>query len=106
MLADLLPMMTDTVRQLHAGKRDMFGKSQDRDATEHRARVTYSPAKLLGQASREAMPDATAIVWLINHPHPIIIGETFELPGGDQIKVARFELRTLPGGILHKVYLT
>jgi hypothetical protein len=84
----------------------MFGKSQDRDVTEHRARVTYSPAKLLGQASREAMPDATAIVWLINHPHPIIIGETFELPGGDQIKVARFELRTLPGGILHKVYLT
>lgn len=99
-------MMTDTVRQLHAGKRDVFGKTLTGDYTEHRARVTYSPGKMPGQASRMASRDATAVVWLINHPHPIIIGETFELPGGDQIKVARFELRTLPGAILHKVYLT
>lgn len=106
MLADLLPLMTDTVRQLHTGKRDLFGKVQEGTSTEHRARVTYSPGKALGQASREAMPDATATVWLIDHPHPIAIGDTFELPDAATLKVARLERRKLPGGVLHKVYLT
>ncbi|WP_295560197.1 hypothetical protein [uncultured Sphingomonas sp.] len=106
MLADLLPLMTDTVRQLHAGKRDLFGKVQEDTSTEHRARVTHSPGKALGQASREVMPDATATVWLIDHPHPIAIGDTFELPDAAALKVARLERRKLPDGVLHKVYLT
>ncbi|ONF95983.1 hypothetical protein [Sphingomonas jeddahensis] len=106
MLADLLPLMTDTVRQLHAGQRDLFGKVQAVTFTDHRARVTYSPGKTLGQASREAMPDAAATVWLIDHPHPIVIGDTFELPDAATLKVARLERRKLRDGVLHKVYLT
>lgn len=106
MLADLLPLMTDTVRQLHAGKRDLFGKVQEGTSTEHRSRVTYSPGRTLGPESRENMPDAAAIVWLIDHPHPIAIGDTFELPDAAALKVARLERRKLPGGVLQKVYLT
>jgi hypothetical protein len=106
MLADLLPLMTDTVRQLHASKRDLFGKVQEATNTDHRARVTYSPGRALGQASREAMPDAAATVWLIDHAHPIAIGDTFQLPDAVTLKVARLERRKLPDGVLHKVYLT
>jgi hypothetical protein len=106
MLADLLPIMTDTVRQLHAGKRDLFGKVQDGTYTDHRARVTYSPGKVLGPASRDTAPDAAATVWLIDHPHPIAIGDTFELPDAATLKVARLERRKLPDGVLYKVYLT
>lgn len=52
------------------------------------------------------MPNATATVWLIDHPHPIIIGDTFELPDAPALKVARLERRTVPGGVIHKVFLT
>lgn len=124
MLADLLPHMTDTVRHWRAPARNLFGHSTivppseyptgsgvsllpgKGTSTEHRARVTYSPGKALGQASREAMPDATATVWLIDHPHPIAIGDTFELPDAAALKVARLERRKLPDGVLYKVYLT
>ncbi|MEW9854106.1 hypothetical protein [Novosphingobium sp. M1R2S20] len=106
MLADLLPLMTDTVRQQHAGKRDVFGKLQSSTTTEHRARVVYSPGRVLGPASREDMPNATATVWLIDHPHAVTIGSTFEVPQGEALKVVRLERRTLPDGVLTKVYLT
>lgn len=124
MLADLLPLMTDTVRQLHAGRRDIFGRvkitppteSWDGEGvsylsaigaiTEHRARVTYSPGKMMGPASRETMPDATATVWLIDHPHPVVIGDTFELPDSAPLTVVRLERRKLPDGVLTKAYLT
>lgn len=106
MLADLLPLMTDTVRQLHAGKRDAFGKVQAGTFTDHRARITYSPGKMLAPASREIVADAAATVWLIDHPHPIAIGDAFELPDAATLKVARHERRKLPDGMLHKVYLT
>lgn len=106
MLADLLPLMTDTVCQIHAGRRDLFGKVEAGTTTEHRARVTYSPGKVLGSASRETMPDATATVWLIDHPHPVVIGDTFELPNSVTFTVVRFERRKLPDGVLTKAYLT
>ena len=106
MLAELLPLMTDTVQHRSSPVRDLFGRVLDADATAHRARVVYSPGKVAGPASREAMLDATATVWLIDHPRPIAIGDTFELPGANLLKVARLERRALPGGLLFKVYLT
>ena len=124
MLADLLPLMTDTVRQIHAGRRDIFGRANITPqteswngegvsylsavgaTTEHRARVTYSPGKLLGSASRETMPDATATVWLIDHPHTVVIGDKFELPDSATLTVVRLERRKLPDGVLTKAYLT
>ncbi|KQT32689.1 hypothetical protein ASG29_13220 [Sphingomonas sp. Leaf412] len=124
MLADLLPLMTDTVRHWRDPVRDIFGRetivapsenwsgnglsfSPGRGTvTLHRARVTYSPGKTLGAASNEAIANATATVWLIDHPHPIIIGDTFELPDATALKVVRLERRNLPGGVLHKVSLT
>lgn len=106
MLADLLPLMTDSIRHQHAVARDVFGRVQPGDATEHRARVVNSPGKGIGPASREAMPDATATAWLIDHPFPIATGDTFELPTGEHLTVARLERRNFPGGVLSKVYLT
>jgi hypothetical protein len=106
MLADLLPLMTDTVRQQHGAGFDLFGKVQGSYATDHRARITYSPGESLGQASRENVADATATVWLIDHPHPVAIGDIFELPDSAPLKVARLERRKLPDGVLTKVYLT
>ncbi|MHA6722860.1 hypothetical protein [Sphingomonas sp. RS2018] len=106
MLADLSPLMTDVVIQLHAGERDIVGNLLWSTRSEHLARVTYSPGKTLGPASREASPDATATMWLIDHPHPIAIGNMFELSEAVTLKVARFERRKLPDGVLHKVYLT
>ncbi len=106
MLTDLLPLMTDTVFQIHAGRRDLFGKVEAGRSTEHRARVIYSPGKMLGPASREIIPDATATVWLIDHPHPVVIGDTFELPDSATLTVMRLERRNLPDGVLTKAYLT
>lgn len=124
MLADLLPLMTDTVRHWRGPARDLFGRQTIVPPselhigngisilpgvgaiTEHRARVTYAPGSMKGQASRESIADAAATVWLIDHPHPIAIGDTFELPDAATLKVARFERRVLPNGVLHKVYLT
>jgi hypothetical protein len=98
--------MNDTVRQIHADRRDLFGKDEAGRTTEHRARVTYSPGKMLGPATRETMPDATATVWLIDHPHPVVIGDTFELPDSATLTVMRLERRNLPDGVLTKAYLT
>jgi hypothetical protein len=124
MLADLLPLMTETVRQIHSSRRDLFGRTAiappteiwtgesvsylpgSGTATDHRARVTYSPGKVMGLASREIMPDATATVWLIDHPHPIVIGDKFELPDSATLTVVHFERRKLPDGVLTKAYLT
>lgn len=106
MLADLLPLMTDTVRQQHGTGFDLFGNVQGIVATNHRARVIYSPGGTVGQVSRETAPDAAATVWLVDHPHPIATGDTFELPEGQTLKVTRLERRKLPDGVLTKVFLT
>lgn len=106
MLADLLPLMTDTVLHWYVTTRDIHGRVTTAGHTEHRARIVHSPGKVLGSASRETMPDAAATVWLIDHPRPIAIGDTFELPDGAALKVARLERRVLPDGTLFKAYLT
>jgi hypothetical protein len=106
MLADLLPLMTDTVGHRRFPTRNIVGRTVDAYITSHRARIVYSPGQSVGTASRQSVPDAAATVWLINHPHPITIGDTFELSDDAVLKVVRVERRSLPDGTIHKAYLT
>ncbi|MGE8134448.1 hypothetical protein ACQKO5_12620 [Novosphingobium subterraneum] len=52
------------------------------------------------------MANATAVVWLLNHPHMIKIGDVFSLPSGDELKVIRWENRTAGADTVSKVYLS
>jgi hypothetical protein len=106
MLSELLPLMTDTVHQLHEPVRDVHARVLYSRRTAHHARVVETPGKILGAASRELLPDATATVWLINHPHALVIGDKLEMPAGDVLSVARLERRRYPGGVLTKAYLS
>lgn len=123
MLAELLPLMTDSVRQWHSPLRDIFGRASivppleitddgelsviaGTKVTEHRARILHTAGTLIGPASRERERDATATVWLIDHPHAIAIGDTFELPEHGALKVIRLERRQLAGATLSKVFFS
>lgn len=106
MFAAHRPLMNSTVRHWQTSVRDLFGKETASGFTEHPARVTYGPGKLIGRASGENMADAKATVWLIDHPRPVAIGETFELADGETLKAIRIERRTLGAASITKVYLS
>lgn len=105
---ELLPLLNETVAHWRHRRRDVFGKDAEPiDWTSHSARVVMSPGKLLGRASGENMPDAAATLWLLNHPRPVRIGDTFTLPDGSALNAVRVECRTRPSGdTLHKVFLS
>lgn len=106
MLADLLPLMIETVEHWKPPPRDLFGRTADvASHTVHRAKVVYGPTEKLGPVSRDNMPDSAATVWLIDHPRTILIGDTFKLPAGDVLKATRIERRMLADAVLIKVYL-
>jgi hypothetical protein len=106
MLADLLPLMTGTVQHWQTPVRDVFARVIGTEFSEHRARVIYSPGSVIAAASRQNMADAAATVWLIDHPRPIAIGDTFKLPAGETLKAVRVERRATAGAVLSKVYLS
>jgi len=106
MFASHRPLMNSTVRHWHKPARDLFGNQGSNGSTEHPARVTYGPGKLIGRASGENMPDARATVWLFDHPRPVGIGDTFELADGETLKAIRVEGRTLGASSITKVYLS
>ncbi len=106
MLADLSPLMTETVQHWMPPLRDIHGRETSRGHTNHLARVTYSPGDRIGVASRENSADAAATVWLVDHPRTIAIGDVFKLSTGDTLKAIRIERRTIGGGVLSKVYLS
>ena len=106
MFATHHPLMNATVRHWHPPIRDIFGNETASGFTEHPARVTYGPGKLLGRATGENMPDARATVWLLDHPRTVAIGHTFDLGDGEQLKTIRIERRTLGASTITKVYLS
>lgn len=98
--------MNATVTHCYPPERDIFGQAIDAGGTSHRARVTIGPAQLTGPASGVAMPDAKATLWIIDHPRPVLIGDRFQLPGGDTLNAIRVESRTLGTRTVIKVYLS
>lgn len=106
MLADVLPMMTETVEHALSTQRSIIGKPISTETTAHRARVILTPGHVAGAASQEDMPDAAATVWLANHPRPIRIGDQFTLPDDSTLKAVRVEHRTMGDGTLTKVFLS
>lgn len=99
-------LLNSTVRHRLAPVRDIYGNETASGFTEHPARVSYGPGKLLGRASGENIPDARATVWLFDHPRTVAIGETFDLADGEALKAIRIERRTLGACTITKVYLS
>ncbi|HVJ03295.1 MAG TPA: hypothetical protein VM662_14015 [Sphingomonas sp.] len=106
--AALRPLLDSEVQHWFPPVRDIHGKQfkGGRGATTHVARVSYTPGSTIGPASRERAADAAAVVWLINHPRPIAIGDSFELPTGEVLKVFRTERRSAGADTVSKVYLS
>lgn len=106
MLADLLPMMTATVRHRLPNSRDVFGKPWQSGYTEHQARVLSSPGTRPSTASQSKMTDVKATIWLIDHPRTIEVGHLFEITPDDPLEVIGFELRTIENTAITKVFLS
>lgn len=106
MIAAIRPLLNAQVQHWLPPTRDIHGTQTNAGSTSHAARVTYTPGRVIGRASGEYMPDATATVWLLNHTRPIVIGDTFELPNGEALKVIRAESRTLGSDTISKVFLS
>ncbi|WP_254294718.1 hypothetical protein [Sphingomonas tagetis] len=98
--------MTAEVRHWLPPTRDIHGRQASTGSTAHRARVLNTPGSIISSALRERMGDASAVIWLLNHPRMIAIGDTFELPAGETLKVIRAERRTSGPDTLSKVYLS
>lgn len=129
MLSDIRPFLTDEVGQLCPAerqvtghypdtgytrygevmpRRNMFGQFDEKKVrfTTHPARVVMNEGSLKGPASGEKLADAKAIIWLLNHPRSIAIGEVFQLPGGERLSASRIERRSDGADTLTKVFLT
>ena len=111
MLAALRPLLSEQVEHWLELARDVHGRpvkvspAGEAGSTKHPARVIRMDGEVVMPFSRSPMADAKATLWLIDHPRPVAVGDTFELAGGEVLTVARAELRTVPGGTLSKVYL-
>lgn len=105
-LSDLIPLLNAQVEHMLPPTRSLTGAETWNGSTRHAARVIETSGRLMGPASREKVADAAATIWLLNHPRPIEIGDTFTLPSGEALKAIRVEYRT--GGLVtfHKVYLS
>ena len=105
MLADLLPLMTETVQHWRVHGRNIHGKPYRDTPTTHQARLRFGVAELAGTASREDVNSAAVMMWLVDHPRPIAIGDFFTLSTGDLMQAARVERRALGNAVLSKVTL-
>jgi hypothetical protein len=106
MIAALRPLLDAQVQHWLPPVRDIHGKQAKAGSTTHPARVILTPGSILAAASHERMPDAVAVVWLLNHPRTIAIGDTFELPTGEALKVIRTERRTIGSETISKAFLS
>ncbi|RYE71763.1 MAG: hypothetical protein EOO81_05135 [Oxalobacteraceae bacterium] len=106
MLGDIRPLMTDQVRHWLASAHSLFGETLDAGCTQHAARVIYLDGKVVLSTTHQDAINARAVVWLLNHPRAITVGDKFGLPNGETLAVARAELRKDAGDALSKVYLT
>ena len=106
MLSELRPLLNAQVEHMLPPTRSLTGAETWNGSTRHAARIIETPGRLVGPASGEKVADAAATIWLLDHPRPIAIGDTFTLPSGEALKAIRIERRTTGANILHKVYLS
>jgi hypothetical protein len=104
--AAIRPLLNIQVQHWLPPVRDVQGKQAKAGSTTHAARLTHTPGTIITAASRERMADAAATVWLVNHPRPIALGDTFELPTGEALKVIRVERRASGADTISKVFLS
>ena len=105
MLTDLASLLNAEIKHHYPPRRDIHGQPIDRSFTRHPARVTRATGIGIGAASGEGLPLPKATAWLINHPRPVELGQTFELDDGTLLEVAGFEARSMEGVTITKVSL-
>lgn len=106
MISGIRPMLNSQVEHWLPPVRDIHGRETKAGSTSHYARLIYSPGRSVGPASREKMADAAAIIWLLDHPRAVEIGDSFELPDGKILTAIRVEHRFMGMDTLIKVYLS
>lgn len=106
MLSAVRPLLNAQVEHWLAPGRDLFGNVVPNGNTRHAARVIETPGRVVSIAHGEKMTDAAGTIWLLDHPRPVAIGDTFTLPSGNSLKAVRVEMRTSGTSTLHKVYLS
>lgn len=106
MLSFLRPIMENQVKHWFAPTRDVFGNETRAGFTTHPARVVESDGRLVSLRSGNNLPDAKAIIYLLNHTRPVAVGDTFELPSGRELKVIAAERGTAGPDTLIRAYLT
>lgn len=99
-------MLTEQVEHWQAGRRSIHGASQPHFPTTHPARIVFSDGVVPGAASGERSINKAATVWLLDHPRPVVVGDTFGLPDSVTMTVVRVERRYSNGGTLTKAYLS
>lgn len=104
--AAIRPFLNAEVHHWLPPARDIHGHDIKAGYTAHPARVTYTAGAIIGPASMEHAANAAATIWLVNHPRPIGVGDTFELATGEILKVIRSERRTAGTDNICKVYLS
>lgn len=107
MIAAIRPLLDTQVQHWLPSKHTIHGKRHgNTGSTPHAARVIYTPGSMVGPVSRDRNIDAAAIIWLVNHPRPIAVGDTFELPNGEALNVIRAERRASGADTVSKVFLS
>lgn len=106
MIAAVRPLLTDIVEHWNAPMRDIHGRATKSTATPHAARVILFDGEVSSPFTKAKLGDARALIWLVDHPYTVNLGDQFDLPNGETMKVVRLERRSLSGGTLHKVYLS
>lgn len=106
MISAIRPLLTEAVDHWLAPTRDIHGKAIKSTATRHSARVIHFDGEVTSPFTKAKLGNARAVVWLVDHPRSVALGDLFDLPDGQTLAAIRIERRALPGGTLHKVYLT
>ncbi|MBL4793675.1 MAG: hypothetical protein JKY97_12205 [Citromicrobium sp.] len=106
MIATIRPLLTEAVEHWNAATRDIHGRATKSTPTRHAARVVLFDGEVSSPFTKAKLGDTRALIWLIDHPRTVSLGDQFDLPNRETMKVIRLERRSLPGGTLHKVYLS
>lgn len=99
-------MLTETVEHYLDPKKTIHGGFLGGDSTSHRARVVMLDGVVTGQASKLPIANAKAVLWLVDHPRPIKVGQFFLIHANDNLRVTRVEHRADNSGTLLKVYVS
>lgn len=118
MFADLRPMMNHTVLHWQTPTLDVFGQIAEPSTDAYgnvlgghvqtRHRCAYHRFDTVLESSRDNgdRTDAKAMIWLLDHPNPIKIGDYFTMPGGGVLKVIAIDESYQGNTCLHRISLS